>query len=93
MNLKESIESVRNDFRADSDPFPSDSKSIELLYNKYLGRKGLIADLFNKLKDVSNKERPAIGKNLNQLKNEISKNFQSIVNNSSEVDILSLIHI
>ena len=87
MNLKESIESVRNDFRADSDPFPSDSKSIELLYNKYLGRKGLIADLFNKLKDVSNKERPAIGKSLNQLKNEISKNFQSIVNNSSEVDI------
>ena len=87
MNLKESIESVRNDFRADSDPFPSDSKSIELLYNKYLGRKGLIADLFNKLKDVSNKERPAMGKSLNQLKNEISKNFQSIVNNSSEVDI------
>ena len=73
MNLKESIESVRNDFRADSDPFPSNSKSIELLYNKYLGRKGLIADLFIKLKDVSNKERPAIGKSLNQLKNEISK--------------------
>ena len=86
MNLKESIESVRNDFRTDSDPFPSDSKSIELLYNKYLGRKGLIADLFNKLKDVSNKERPVIGKILNQLKNEISKDFQSIVNNPSEVD-------
>ena len=86
MNLKESIESVRNDFRTDSDPFPSDSKSIELLYNKYLGRKGLIADLFNKLKDVSNKERPAIGKSLNQLKNEISKNFPSVVIDSSELD-------
>tara|TARA_Y100001960_G_scaffold90362_1_gene97091 strand:+ start:2029 stop:3009 length:981 start_codon:yes stop_codon:yes gene_type:complete len=86
MNLKESIESVRNNFRTDSDPFPSDSKSIESLYIKYLGRKGIIADLFNQLKDVSNKDRPEIGKSLNQLKNEISKSFSSVVNDSSELD-------
>ena len=86
MNLKESIESVRNDFRTDSDPFPSDSKSIESLYIKYLGRKGIVADLFNQLKDVSNKDRPEIGKSLNQLKNEISKSFSSVVNDSSELD-------
>tara|TARA_Y100000590_G_scaffold81070_1_gene90102 strand:+ start:144 stop:1124 length:981 start_codon:yes stop_codon:yes gene_type:complete len=86
MNLKESIESVRNNFRTDSDPFPSDSKSIESLYIKYLGRKGLVADLFNQLKDVSNKDRPEIGKSLNQLKNEISKSFSSVVNDSSELD-------
>ncbi len=86
MNLKESIESVRNNFRTDSDPFPSDSKSIESLYVKYLGRKGIVADLFNQLKDVSNKDRPEIGKSLNQLKNEISKSFSSVVNDSSEID-------
>ena len=86
MNLKESIESVRNNFRTDSDPFPSDSKSIESLYIKYLGRKGIVADLFNQLKDVSNKDRPEIGKSLNQLKNEISKSFSSVVNDSSELD-------
>ena len=86
MNLKESIESVRNNFRTDSDPFPSDSKSIESLYIKYLGRKGIIADLFNQLKDVSNKDRPEIGKSLNQLKNEISKSFSSVVIDSSELD-------
>ena len=86
MNLKESIESVRNNFRTDSDPFPSDSKSIESLYIKYLGRKGLVADLFNQLKDVSNKDRPEIGKSLNHLKNEISKSFSSVVNDSSELD-------
>ena len=86
MNLKESIESVRKYFRADSDPFPNNSKSIELLYTKYLGRKGLIADLFNQLKDVSNQERPKIGKNLNQLKNEISKAFQSVDNSASKID-------
>ena len=86
MNLKESIESVRNNFRTDSDPFPNDSKSIESLYVKYLGRKGIVADLFNQLKDVSNKDRPEIGKSLNQLKNEISKSFSSVVNDSSELD-------
>ncbi|MEC7821691.1 MAG: phenylalanine--tRNA ligase subunit alpha [Candidatus Neomarinimicrobiota bacterium] len=86
MNLKESIESVRDNFRTDSDPFPSDSKSIESLYIKYLGRKGIVADLFNQLKDVSNKDRPEIGKSLNQLKNEISKSFSSVVNDSSELD-------
>ena len=86
MNLKESIESVRNNFRTDSDPFPSDSKSIESLYVKYLGRKGIVADLFNQLKDISNKDRPEIGKSLNQLKNEISKSFSSVVNDSSELD-------
>ena len=86
MNLKESIESVRNNFRTDSDPFPSDSKSIESLYIKYLGRKGIVADLFNQLKDVSNKDRPEIGKSLNQLKNEISNSFSLVVNDSSELD-------
>ena len=86
MNLKESIESVRKNFRTDSDPLPNDSKSIESLYIKYLGRKGIVADLFNQLKDVSNKDRPEIGKSLNQLKNEISKSFSSVVIDSSELD-------
>ena len=55
MNIKESIESVRKSFRTDSDPLPTDSKDLELLHIKYLGRKGLVADLFSQLKDVSNK--------------------------------------
>ena len=53
MNLKESIESVRNSFRADSDPFPNDPQSVETLRVKYMGRKGLVAGLFSSMKDVS----------------------------------------
>ena len=78
MNIKESIESVRKSFRTDSDPLPTDSKDLELLHIKYLGRKGLVADLFSQLKDVSNKERPILGKVLNGLKNEISKSLDKI---------------
>jgi len=86
MNLKESIESVRNNFRADSDPFPTDSKSIELLHVKYLGRKGFVSDLFSQLINVSNKERPNIGKKLNQLKNEITNSFKTVDKSSSNID-------
>ena len=53
MNIKESIESVRKSFRTDSDPLPTDSKDLELLHIKYLGRKGLVGDLFSHLRDVS----------------------------------------
>ena len=83
MNIKESIESVRKSFRTDSDPLPTDSKDLELLHIKYLGRKGLVADLFSQLKDVSNKERPILGKVLNDLKNEISKSLDKINLSSS----------
>jgi len=82
MNIKESIESVRNKFRTDSDPLPKDSKDLELLHIKYLGRKGLVADLFNDLKDAPIEDRPRLGKVLNDLKNEISKSLVGIKGSS-----------
>ena len=75
MKLKESIESVRKTFRADSDPFPKDIRSIEALRVKYLGRKGLLAALFSSMKDISDKERPLAGSLLNELKQEINSVF------------------
>ena len=77
MNIKESIESVRNLFRTDSDPFPTDYQTVEALRIKYLGRKGLVAGLFSMMKDVSDKERPIAGKLLNEIKQEISSVFNS----------------
>ena len=72
MKLKESIESVRNSFRTDSDPFPENLNSIEDLRVKYMGRKGLVAGLFLSMKNVSFEDRPVAGKLLNGLKREIS---------------------
>ena len=83
MNIKESIESVRKSFRTDSDPLPTDSKDLELLHIKYLGRKGLVAGLFNDLKDAPSEDRPMLGKVLNDLKNEISKSLVGIKGSSS----------
>ena len=84
MKLKESIESVRKTFRADSDPFPKDIRSIEALRVKYLGRKGLLASLFSSMKDISDKERPLAGSLLNELKQEINSVF-SVNKESSEL--------
>ncbi|MCP4931153.1 MAG: phenylalanine--tRNA ligase subunit alpha, partial [Candidatus Marinimicrobia bacterium] len=79
MNIKESIESVQKSFRADSDPFPNDSQSIEDLRIKYLGRRGLVADLFSGMKDVPVEGRPLAGKLLNELKQEIGSAFDAQV--------------
>ena len=71
MKLKESIESVQNSFRTDSDPFPENLNLIEDLRVKYMGRKGLVAGLFLSMKNVSSEDRPDAGKLLNGLKQEI----------------------
>lgn len=77
MQLKESIESVREQFRADSDPFPTDAQSAESLRVKYMGRKGLVAGLFAGMKDIEGKDRPLAGQLLNDLKQELTKAFEA----------------
>ena len=82
MKLKESIESVRNSFRADSDPFPIDEQSVETLRIKYLGRKGLLAGLFSGMQSIPANDRPEAGQLLNELKHEINVLFDSNRNNT-----------
>ncbi len=91
MNHKEVIESVRKQFQTDSDPFPKTNDEIEALRNKFLGRKGIIADLFAKMNDIEVESRPEFGKELNLLKNDISNSFSNYVtttknNPTQEID-------
>ena len=83
MDIKESIESVRRQFRSDSDPFPSDRDSLENLKIKFLGRKGLIANLFSQIPNLSNDQKPIAGKLLNQLKVELENSFPSKTESAS----------
>ena len=86
MDIKESIESVRRQFRSDSDPFPSDRDSLENLKIKFLGRKGLIANLFSQIPSLSNDQKPIAGKLLNQLKIELEKSFPSNTESASHLE-------
>ena len=48
---------------------------------QYLSRKGALAQLFEKLKDVPKENKPALGKALNELRNFIENEFETSKNN------------
>ena len=77
MSLKDSVESVRNDFLTEFASI-NDSTSSELIRQKYLGRNGLVTNLFKELGRASNDDRPVFGQLLNQLKNELSEKINSV---------------
>ncbi|OGX30956.1 MAG: phenylalanine--tRNA ligase subunit alpha [Omnitrophica WOR_2 bacterium RIFCSPHIGHO2_01_FULL_48_9] len=51
----------------------SDSKSLEFFRIKYLGKKGLIAEMYSALSSLSAEEKPTVGKNANILKNRVTQ--------------------
>ena len=85
MSLKDSIESVKNDFLTE---FASigDSSSSEILKQKYLGRNGLVTELFKELGKVSSDDRPLYGQLLNGLKNELFEKISSVKSGSDSND-------
>ena len=61
------IEETRKSFDLDFSKI-SNLNELEELRIKFLGRKGLVAQLFESLKDVSKEDKRATGQSLNQLK-------------------------
>ena len=53
------------------------SKDLEQLKIRYLGKKGLLQEVMVSLKNCSNKERPTFGKLLNDLKKEIISHYEN----------------
>jgi len=53
---------------------PEDSENFRL---KYLSRKGIVALLFEKMKDLPPDEKPVIGKSLNELRGFLESEFES----------------
>ena len=59
------------------------SHEIEKIENfkiKYLGRKGIINDLFSKFKDVPAEEKREIGLKINELKNSVQNKYDDLIN-------------
>ena len=84
MSLDGKIKSVKNDFLTDLDTFQSQDSDLSNIRQKYLGRNGLVADLFKELGSVSNEDRPKYGQLLNSLKNDIGLKIDSF---SSEIEV------
>ena len=75
--LEDKIKTVKKDFEKDISEVLN-SEMLERLRIRYLSRKGLVAGLFESLKDASKEEKPLLGKNLNSLRNDITGKFNSL---------------
>jgi phenylalanyl-tRNA synthetase alpha chain len=71
------IEEVKRSFEIDLAGVKT-TADLEGIRNKYLSRKGLVAELFNGLKDVAAADRPQIGQTLNAMKKDVQKQFDDL---------------
>ncbi len=71
MKLSEQIEKLRFHFLEEL-KVASNSKDLESLKVKYLGKKGPVTNLMVELKNCSSDERPLLGKLINELKEELA---------------------
>lgn len=75
--LSENTDKVKTDFSEDISNVKN-SGDLEKIRIKYLGRNGIISELFNQLKDVAKEDKPAVGKNLNLLRSEVTSQIEKL---------------
>jgi len=78
------ISQIKNSFNTDINSISSLNDDEELRI-KYFSRNGLIAQLFEKLKDAPKEDKPELGKKLNLLRNELTSQFDEIKNKLSSL--------
>lgn len=74
--MKNTIASLRSEFETDIQSANS-VVTLEALQVKFLGKKGPVQQLMKTLKDVSDEERPEVGKWLNELKIEMTEKLEA----------------
>ena len=78
--LANKIDSVLEDFKKDSSAV-IDLKILEEIRIKYLGKNGLVTNLFEELKSVHKEEKPSLGKSLNSLRDQITSKITELKQN------------
>ena len=89
MSLLNKIDSIQKKFLSELSSATNDSSKLSDLYNKYLGRKGLVSNLFSDLSTVSSKDKPIVGQKINLLRNSIQKSFDQFDLNKNKTKISS----
>ncbi len=75
--LTNKIAGVKRDFSKDIAGI-KDSRALEKIRIKYLGRNGIISKLFDELKDVPKDDKPTVGKELNLLRTDVNSQFEKL---------------
>ena len=93
MSLLNKINSIQKEFSSELSSATNNSDKLNSLYNKYLGRKGLVSALFSELSKVNSEEKPIFGQKINLLRNNIQESFDKLnlnknkVKDASEIDL------
>jgi phenylalanyl-tRNA synthetase alpha chain len=71
-----------NQYLAEAEAFSSsDAQETENFRIRFLGRKGLMNDLFEEFKTISPEQKKIIGQELNRLKNAVQSKLETLQNN------------
>ncbi len=83
MQIKEKINEIKNQFDSDFILLSSDKIDKNTISYKYLGRKGLLSTIYPLLSSCDNKDKPKVGKLINDLKTYIDDSLSSVVSNQN----------
>ncbi len=72
--MKEEIQNIRKSALAELADITT-VQALDVFRNKYLVRRGLIAGLFDRLRELSSEDRPVIGQELNTLRQEVQGSY------------------
>ncbi|KAA3596138.1 MAG: phenylalanine--tRNA ligase subunit alpha [Calditrichaeota bacterium] len=81
MDVKKLAEEIKSSFQEELKNFENGNLNFEDLKNKFLGRKGLVADAFSQMRNFTDKA--LAGQILNSLKNELTEKVNSLTENTS----------
>ena len=82
MSIIDEINKIKSNFKSDLDLLKLKKINSDEIKYKYLGRKGLVSNLYSLLSSVDNSDKPKIGKEINQLKLDISNEIDGLASNN-----------
>ncbi|MBP9180370.1 MAG: phenylalanine--tRNA ligase subunit alpha, partial [Bacteroidia bacterium] len=81
------LERIKNLGKEIEEKAIENQKALEEFRIHYLGRKGVLAELFESFKLAANEEKKQIGKELNELKQKIQEKYDTLVEKLSVTEI------
>jgi len=85
VSITEQIQNIRIEFNSESSNFKSKNSGLEKIRIKYLGRKGLVAQLFQLMDSLDKNDRPKAGQMLNSLKIELSEKINNLEKSEKQI--------
>jgi len=82
VSIIDEINKIKSNFKSDLDLLKLKQINSDEIKYKYLGRKGLVSNLYSLLSSVDNNDKPKIGKQINQLKLDISNQIDGLSSTS-----------